>query len=334
MRKYVFRITLFFSPLLLLLSTFLILDPFAMVHGGAKGYVVPESANDDYNTFNTFDSNNDSLQYNAFIMGNSKTLAILSTDWKKHIGQDQRVYKFGAPGESILNMRKKLEYVVSKGNRLDHVILLFDNKLLANTDNSSPDLQGPVYLKTPKSSNNLYLDYFAKGFYYFLYDGYFVNYFSGILKNKYSIGKIRKEEMTINDFAYSNEFIRKELEEKIQFDSLGWCEAFEYKTNTNSKSTKIVFAVRDSMHLVAIKKLFVEYDTEYKILFVPDFDCSYNVRSSILKSFKSIFSDTTVFAGFDLVDICENPFYFYDQTHFRPIVGREILKRIYSKNGK
>jgi hypothetical protein len=336
MKKFILRFVLFLSPLLLLIFAFVIFDPFAMFRSPTK-YNVSSSMNDDANTFRIFDTYNDSLKFNAFIMGNSKTLAILSSDWKKHIGQNNRVFKFGSPGESLLNIRKKLEYAAAKGNKLDHVLLLLDNKLLMNTDNNLPDLQGPVYLKSNKSSYNNSIEYFGKGFYYFLYDGYFYSYFKDInTKEEISssktninfsfINKLMGTEEFVNLYK-GNEFYRWELEEQIQNDSINWVNNYRKNSKSNVDLLSRI-SETDYEHLKAIKALFIKYNTKYFIINAPEYQCGYGLSNNVLKQLKELFSQNAVIN--DDFGICENPYYFYDPTHFRPVVGSFILKTIYN----
>lgn len=336
MKKFILRLLLLFSPLLFLFGAFLFFDPFAM-YGPPSSFTIAESMNDDAQTFRTFDTYNDSLQYNAFILGNSKTLAILSTDWKKQIGDDTRVFKFGSPGESILNMRKKLEYAILKGNNIDHVLLLLDNKILKNTDNTNKEFTGPVYLKGHKSSYHNKLDYLGTGFYYYLYDGYFRKQLNYLKRSNHTASMqtspnwdlienvMHREEFEL--LNRSNEFFRWDTEQQILNDSAAWVQSLP-KMNGDTKNYNQVLDQRDIAHLKAIKDMFDKYQTKYKIVFGPEYDCI-KLDGKVKEEFIAIFGYLNVFDFSADTAYCNNPYNFYEPNHYRPIVGKKMLERIY-----
>lgn len=299
--------------------------------------------NDDANTFRIFNKNNQTHNFNAFVLGNSKTLAFLSVDWKKHIGQEHRVFKMGSPGESLLNIRKKLEYADVQGNHIDFAILILDRKVLKNTNNLNPEFSGPVYLKGPKSSNNNYLDYIGKGFYYFLYDGFFISYLKGIISSKNNKAVENKEPehkwsfieqyMTRDDFeslSIGNEFYRWDTEYQIESNPEKWIEqppSTEIKANINPA----ILDSRDSMHLLAIKALFDKHNTSYKIIFGPEYSCL-PINIEVVKAFESIFGSQYVSNFTSDLIYCNKPLNFYEPNHYRPQVGKQILDHIYYTN--
>lgn len=336
MKRYLTRILIFLSPFLFLFLVFVVFDPFGMIHKELPQFVMGESANDDFNTLNKFDTNNPEYKYNAFVFGNSKTLAILSTDWSKYIGK-QRFFKFGSPGESLLNIRKKLEYAISKGNKIDYAIILLDGKVLSNTDNESPMFSGPVYLKGPKSSYNNELQYVSKGFYYFLYDAYFLNFFKKAFTKSKQNSSVKEPDwdiinqtMTKDEYLFlqgNNEFYRWDTEKAILKDSLSWVEGFNPATIEESY-TKVVLDRRDIEHLKQIKNLFDKQKTNFKIVFGPEYQCT-KMGADILTEFNKIFASENVYDFTQDSEYCDNPILYYEPNHYRPVVGSYMLEEIY-----
>ncbi len=333
-RKYIYRVILFFSPFILLFFAFLYFDPFSMYH--YRFTSENEGLNDDFRTFQRFDAYNDSAHFNAFILGNSKTLAILSLQWKKHIG-NQRVFKFASPGESLLNIRKKLEYAEKKGDSIQYAILVLDRKILHNTDNESPEFSGPVYLKGPKSSYNNSIKYCAKGFYAFLYDFYFIDYFKNFSSKKETPAKpalpkgIIEKYMSMNDFQNlrkSNEFFREDMEATIEKDTVKWISQMEKPILANSSEINI--DKRDLEHLQAIKKIFSRHHTQYKIVFGPEYNAQ-DIGENVLREFYKIFAtkDGVSIWDFSSDTTLIKPLYYYEPNHYRPLVGQKMMEKIY-----
>ena len=336
MRKFFLRGVLVISPLLLLFVFFMVLDPFAMFDKPGK-YSIGSSMNDDAQTFRTFELYNKSLKFNSFVLGNSKTLAILSTDWKKHIGTDNSIYKFGSPGESILNIRNKLAYAVKSGNKIENAIILLDDNILINTDNLNPDFTGPVYLKGTKSSNNSWLDYLGKGFYYYLYDGFFITHFKDICRGN----KIQTDENNINwniienamtkeefnKLYQSNEFYRWNIEQKIRLDSVSWVTALPQIKAGITVSAQTIDS-RNLIYLREIKRIFDQNKTNYKIVYGPEYGCI-KMNPKIKEELNVIYGTTNVYDFSSDTNYCNQPINYYDPSHYRPIVGRKMLEVIY-----
>lgn len=336
MKKFILRLFLFLSPFLFLIIIFLVLDPFAMFSSPRK-YTMDGSMNDDAQTMRTFEQYNPVIKYNAFIFGNSKTLAILSVDWKKQIGENNRIYKFGSPGESILNIKKKLEFAIKSGNKIDHAIILLDNKILKNTDNNNQDFAGPVYLKGPKTSNNNWLEYTGKGFYYYLYDGFFITYFYNVFNNHKTIKSNIKVNLDIiesvmskeefKNLHQSNEFYRWDTEQKILYDSATWVQSLPQIEAIVNQSNQTIHT-NDLLYLQEIKQLFDNNKTKYKIVFGPEYGCM-KMNDSVIQKFNKFFGKSNVYDFSSDENFCKQPINFYEPNHYRPIVGKKMLEIVY-----
>ena len=147
MKKLFVRCFLFSLPLLICFGFFLADDPFAICF---KDNGLAESSEDVLETRHYLRTCQDKA-YEAFIFGNSRTHGFREADWQKYIGQ-QPVYHFGAPGESLLNIRKKIELVMERGG-LKNALIVIDAGILENTDNTHPFYKGPVYNHTPMTSD-------------------------------------------------------------------------------------------------------------------------------------------------------------------------------------
>ena len=328
--KYILRIIVFTVPVFLLIFSFVFFDPFFMFHYDRPWAKVEKSRNDDFRTVDTYLKYNDSLQYNAFLFGNSKTLAFLSTDWKKFIGKEKSIYKFGSPGESLLGIRKKLELIDKNNGKIDNALLILDTKILSNVNNTKPPSEGPVYLKGPLTSNNSLLDYYFKGFYFYLYDGFFVNYLMNLDTQKpiekLPNDKVLKNFMTMEEYKnlkYSNEFLRWDSEQTFDF-----FEIQDYTSKeTDYQAENIFLDDIDKEHLQAIKTILEKHNTDYYIIFGPEYECNESLMN--LQIFETIFKKERVKDYRSDENFCNKENLFYEPNHYRPVVGLEIMKLIY-----
>jgi hypothetical protein len=328
--KYILRIIIFTIPVLLLIFSFVFFDPFFMFHHERPWAKVEKSRNDDFRTVDTYLKYNDSLQYNAFLFGNSRTLAFLSTDWKKFIGKEKSVYKFGSPGESLLGIRKKLELIDKNNGKIDNALLILDTKILENVNNTKPPSEGPVYLKGPLTSNNSLLDYYFKGFYFYLYNGFFAKYLICLNSEEETektpdLSLVNKF-MTMEEYKnlkYSNEFLRWDSEQKF-----GFFEIQDYTSKETDYQTENIFVDdKDKEHLQVIKTILDKHNTDYYIIFGPEYECFESLNS--LQIFETIFEKELVKDFRSDTNFCNKENLFYEPNHYRPLVGLEIMKLIY-----
>jgi hypothetical protein len=116
MRKFLQALAYFLLPIIVLLSLYVSLDPFRIF--GAiemeRGHYIASS--DDYFGVERYLANKRAgHHYNAFLFGNSKVMAFQQSALCSGISNCS-FYNFGAPGESLLNIRKKLELAMESGD--------------------------------------------------------------------------------------------------------------------------------------------------------------------------------------------------------------------------
>src|SRR5678816_949928 len=91
-------------PSLLLLIPYLLYDPFKVLYQYdsfyEKGQQKEADVNAEYVAVETFLHNYQSLQYNSFIFGNSRSRFFEVADWSQYIGSD-RCFHFDASNETL-----------------------------------------------------------------------------------------------------------------------------------------------------------------------------------------------------------------------------------------
>ena len=84
MKHYLLKLLLFFSPILLVVAIYVVLDPF-MVVWHYDDYRVEDRAvfiNRAYVSSRVFENQNDTCHYDSFIFGNSTSLNYYVADWQ------------------------------------------------------------------------------------------------------------------------------------------------------------------------------------------------------------------------------------------------------------
>jgi len=321
-----------FLPLLSIMASFIIIDPFGIIHSDNPKY----EGSDDYYATELYLRNTKKIAYNAFVFGNSKSMAFLSTDWKKYV-KDGVFFKFGVPGESIYNVYNKINLIDEKGDSLKNVILVLDAAMILNWKNTSSHLQGPVYKHHPLTQGESWLTFYAAFFKYYLSDFFFLN----VIKE----GLFSKEAKTKgNDFlqtkkvfnSNTNEFFLSDVENEIQNQGyLNYYKKHELEFKTPSSQTdshnKIELHELDKQYLKEMKLLFEKHKCNYKIIIGPVWKNN-PMPIEVKEELERICGKDRVFDFSDFEMINNDSTYFYERSHYRPIAGNLILNKIYSIN--
>jgi len=332
MTRFLLRVLLFLSPVLALLLVFVVTDPFGLYGWSWASRMAAADGCTDCRTMRAYEDHRSRWRYNTFLLGNSKTMAILSTDWFEHIGV-QRFYKLGTPGESVLNMRRKLEYVSSTGASIEHVIMLVDNKVLQNVENTHPHFEGPVYMKSLRSSDQTAVEQLAQGFRYYLADAYFLEHWSYCASSLDS-GRSIADGTALPDgtVPFTNEVIRADMEVRLQADTAAYVAAFP-RPRIASGSSAVRLHPRDREHLLAIKELLERAGSDHHVIFGPDYNCA-AMPTDVVDDFVFIFGKEHVHDHSSDTTFCGKAIYFYETNHYRPVVGSAMLERCYSNRVK
>jgi hypothetical protein len=322
LKKLFLNVFIFSFPLLICLGFFVIGDPFAIFH---KTNGLVESSEDVVKT-RLYLRNFGEKNYTAFMFGNSRVHGFLPEDWQTHIGR-QNVFDFAAPGESLLNIHKKIELILKRQNIKDALILI-DERILKNSENEDPFYKGPVYNHTPLTSHVSYMEFYSNYLRYYFSDLFFLKHITYDLTSNYN------ENWMKNAFSDPGNKIRTAPSQSLA-DSLIENDFTEYKKvfkpdYTPLDQTLVSITKEDSAHLVEIRKLLSNARVRYKFVIPPDF-MGNGIRSGLHRSLNSILGkDLYDLSAFDQVSMDST--LNYENLHFTAKAGALILDSLYHKN--
>ena len=113
MKHYLLKLLLFFSPILLVVAIYVVLDPF-MVVWHYDDYRVEDRAvfiNRAYVSSRVFENQNDTCHYDSFIFGNSTSLNYYVADWQRYIGTGTHPFHFDAMNGSVEGIYLKVGFI-------------------------------------------------------------------------------------------------------------------------------------------------------------------------------------------------------------------------------
>lgn len=323
MRKLAINSFIFSSPLLICLLFFVADDPFGIFY---KDLSLAERSEDVVKTreyLRSFKGNNNV----AFVFGNSRGNAFREVDWKKYIDAEY-VFNYSCPGESILNIRKKLELITSN-QRITNALILIDAGILENTNNSHRFYKGPVYNHSPLTSDISYLNFYSNYILYYFSDLFFAKHICYKLSASYNENWMKdafKNPANELDQIASNRF-------STLADSLLETNFKEYKLrfkpdySFNQKSIRSI-DVKDQDHLKVIKELLDKNSINYKVIVPPDFHKK-RTPLTISNYLNDLFGNNLYdFTG--LNEITSDSSMNYENLHFTYRAGKLMLEKMYA----
>lgn len=331
MLKLFAKLLAFSLPVLLLLLSYLVYDPFRVL------YAYP---NYERNCFVALDRDfvgaevymhqRAQQHYNAFIFGNSRSLSFLCKDWKPYIG-NAAPFHYDASGENLKALRDKVLFIDAEHGRLDHALLVLDDLVLGNTT----AIAGPFSQPHPRVSKTSWISFHLTLFTSYLSEFYFVKYLEYYYTHKYRpYMKGVVETRPIDYDSISNDFYLKVYDEQLEHDPQSYIQAhLEYYTprDTNTVTfTNSVIGDEQLKMLKEIKAVFDKQHTDYKIVLSPAYDMKYFNRKDLALLY-AVFGRDKVFDFSGKNEYTRDIRNYYESIHYRPKVARDILKKIYAK---
>lgn len=264
------------------------------------------------------------IKPNSFILGNSRSLSIKASDWENYLDDKSIPFHFDGSRENIYQTRKKIEYLIRNGFHIKNLIIVADFESLNEYDNN-----GHIYQLSPKVSGSFLLFHLNEIKAFFNIKFIFSLLYYSVTKNYYKFmrGFILKESNFIEENLNDLKFVDEDL---IKTDSLAYYSSPDIRRMFREKKyTRLIYPDRLLSELQKIKSLTVKESIDLKIVLISP----YNVKElgdDYLSILKKIFTSEEIF-NFTNDKYKFKKGNFYESSHFRPHIGRKILKKIYEQ---
>lgn len=325
-------------PFLFITGTlYLVLDPFKVVQhydsfidSGAKGAVTLDK---DYVSTQTFINNSPRTAYNSFIFGNSRSIFYEVSDWKKHLPQTANCFHFDASGESLDALTKKVAFIDRKGNDIQHILLVLDYSVLLQ-DEARTDHIGIIH---PALVNHANIFNFHSVFFFAFLNPKFMYAFldykiSGkvkpYMKNDHLLDdRERTYDASINEmqFDYFEKLIREN-----KFYTPERLTVFYQRDTTTQHYSAVSINKNQMAMLTSIHDISKKHHTDVKVVISPLYD-QVKLNEKDLAYLKNLFGAENVF-DFSGINRFTNDYRnYYEDSHYRPHVTRELLNILYEQ---
>ncbi len=338
MKKFLFKTGIFFLPFLFFIIVYFILDPFKVLYKYDAYFNPSETGcvflNTNYVSTTNFDNHYEEFKYNSFIFGSSRAFFYRISDWQKYI-DNEPAYHFESGGEALYSIYKKILYLDKKNISIKHALLILDYDILIQDSQKN----GHLGLSSPQLEN--YRNFFnfhlasIKGFLNlrFLY-AYIDFRISGTIKPYMTRSFLIEHRPFSYDyktneiqFSYYEELIKKD---KYYTDEL--MEVFFNRDSTESFSPPVIGETQKQM-LRTIMAVFSKHNTNYKIIISPLYD-QVRLATEDINFLKSLYGEKSVFDFSGINRITNNYRNYYENSHYRPQIAKQLMDQIYQESEK
>lgn len=330
------RIGIFLIPFYIVLISFFILDPFKILYEYDNYSASFFQLNRDVISSKTFLKNYDKYKYNSYIFGSSRTVAFKTWDWTSILDTSDIPFSFDASNENIYGMFSKIKYLEESNVKINNALLVFCPDV---TFDKSSTQMGHVFIKYPLISNTSWLNFYLSFLNAWFDKMFFIKFID------YSLFRTKRNYlMDVTDFrkidylSGSNDQVLVTQDQELRnapdeyYNKLLSMNQF-YDQFDESKFLNDQINEEESHILRDIKKIFTKNNTKFKVIIGPLFS-KLKFSEIDLTIIKTIFGSENVFDFSGINQITTNYRNYYERSHYRPEVGRQILEIIYSKDAK
>jgi hypothetical protein len=331
------RITIFCLPFIILLILYGYLDPFKVIKKYQTFYISDAISgvvlNRDYVSTSTFDNNYLSCKYNSFIFGNSRSIFYEVSDWKHYISETSNCFHFDASGESLYGIYRKIKYLDEKDVSINDVLVIFDYSTLTQIDSK----QTHINVISPQLEN--FQNFISFHFCFiraFFTPKFMIAYFdykiSGkvkkyMIKNSLLDDRLRHYELETNEISFP---LFEELIEKGEYYTPERRGIF-YRRDSLQSFEPLTIREKQKKLLTEIRDVFIKNKTNFKIIINPLYDQK-KLNEDDFLYIVSLFGKERVFDFSGINEFTNDYSNFYEASHYRPHIAREILRRLYFYN--
>lgn len=334
MKKFLTLLFIFLSPFIMVLLFYIASDPFKVIWhydnyyhetGAARG-----TMDKDYVSTANFENRYAEQDYDSFIFGNSRSIFYQVADWMPYLASNSHAYHFDASGETLYGLEKKLAFIDSKQLKINNALLILDDELLSHDAPKTGHLYAVAPQLTGKGTYVKFHTEFLKAFISPKFLAAYLDYkISGKVKPYMTRDKLLDDNFVTYDPIINEE--RQDKQEHLiaegKYYTAQQMEVF-YNRDTVQQFASAVIADSHLKMLKNIKSLFDKHKTNYRIVISP----LYNQKKLSAKDIAyliQLFGRENVY-DFSGINAITNDYHnYYEASHYRPHVAKEIMKQIY-----
>ena len=326
MKHFIRNILLFFLPFILMIAFYIIYDPFMLYWNYDNLYdeaSVKKCSNDAYRGIRWMNQFDDSLHYNSFITGSSRSDFYYVEEWKKYIGKNAACFHFNQSGDNLLGTLQRIQYLYNHYAPIDNMLFIMDREYLEDMKPHKGHLFRQPWQVTPEWDFFSYNLECVRAFYTIEYQ----RKFWGIDKEKPRLPYYYIPEY--NEVHKDGAEALLDANPDAYYATL---EGFYRLYERNYKDSVAVPVIKKEQRdaLEELHTLLVIGDTDYRIIISPLYD-QIALNPLDVRILQDIFGEDKVFDFSGVNEYTADVTNYYEVSHYRPKLCNQILKIIYDR---
>lgn len=327
---FLFKVFILCLPFIPLIVMFFICDPYMVLKEYKRFDHSIVSLNEGHVGWQNYMNNRDSLSYNSFIMGNSCTMAFKTDEWEKYLPEKSVAVRFFENGESMAGVLQKVEALEKVGTQLDNILVVLDAKSFEDIIPS----QKTKYIFSYKVAGISRLQFTLRNLQSFLKPKIALPFLEYKLTGRISsntryfnfgVGPIRE--------PYTNNFINPREKEIERDGEMYWMNhKNEFKPEYRQPGVVEDVFIHDSQveMLSKLSEICKRNKTVIKFVISPEYHQK-RINENDLLALKKIFGEYSVHDFTGVNAFTSDYHHYYESGHYRPCLGKKLLKDIYNE---
>lgn len=337
MKTFIKKITLLtLLSISIIIVICLIWDPFKVFRKYEDYYSNSiTDSNKEFVSYMTFKSKPDRWNINSVIIGSSRSQAFKIRDWIEILNKNNyhniNGFHFDGYAMGLYRIQNLIYYIDNNVKNLKNILLIVDNSTFKEVENPSDVL----HMQPPEISNESSILFYYNVIKSSLSKDFLIDNIEYAITHKYkprmarSLIKLKYDchlDKNTGDVFYGYD---KEIEEdSVKYYSNLVAKGIFYKRDGN-KMYKSVIKKEQIKLLDNIKNLVQRKSINIKIVISPLYD-NYAFNINDKKILYQMFGDSNVFDFSANKNFTGNIGNYYEVSHYRPSVAREIMKIVYT----
>ncbi len=326
-KGFIIKCVLFLVPFFVLAGIYFYDDPFKVLREYKKYDNDPIFLNEDYIGWKTYKNYRDSLHFDSFILGNSCTMAFITSDWEKYLNGEKAIRLYGT-AQRLAAVHRKVMALDKQQDKIANVLLIVDPTLLREHQLSS----GYMHLLPPEISGMnkfKFQSQFAQEFFNPKFMIPYMDYRICHHYRPYMRGIVNPDKNIRN--TVTNDLWNPREEEIAELGDYYW-EKYKkrFRPRSGQDQTYPPVLMKPQIKLLSeMAEVFQTHHTNCKIIISPEYK-QIRMNPADVEQLKNIFGSENVYDFSGINQYTNDIRNYYDGAHYRPCLGRQLLVSIYA----
>ena len=325
MKRFLRNSILFAIPFMVMLGYYLIADPFMAVWRYRDVDAIRSGrgcSNDALRGIHWMNAHEDSLQYNSFIEGSSRSDFYYVSEWKKYLGDNAVCFHFNQSGDNLQGTLERVRYLYKRFEHIDNILFIMDCEYLKEMTHHRGHLFRNPWQVTEE------WDFFS------FHWEFFRAFFTFDYQRKMLGLAIEEENLARHYDSRWNEDYKDGAEQLLNAKRYKeYYSRFDknyalYPRDTVEHVAEPVILQKQKEALQELKLLLITGNTDYRIVISPLYNQE-KLNPADLNILKQCFGEDKVFDFSGINEYTSDPYNYYEVSHYRPQLCNRILKVIY-----